>query len=168
MVRSWDCARLAAVHSLPLHHGRSYVHVARGSLRSRPFPSPPLRASVLALCFMNGNARHLPGAPMYVIRLGFEPKTHSLEGCCSIQLSYRTILKDCKDSIFYFNDNMLVYEIVNDYPNECAQWYHRACRSALQCILRGFYVLNGTIAHIRPRHDLTQSYYYLLKGVKRW
>ena len=29
----------------------------------------------------------------FVIRLGFEPKTHSLEGCCSIQLSYRTILK---------------------------------------------------------------------------
>ena len=29
---------------------------------------------------------------VYVIRLGFEPKTHSLEGCCSIQLSYRTIL----------------------------------------------------------------------------
>mgnify|MGYP006974615465 CR=1 FL=1 len=27
-----------------------------------------------------------------VIRLGFEPKTHSLEGCCSIQLSYRTDL----------------------------------------------------------------------------
>ena len=27
-----------------------------------------------------------------VIRLGFEPKTHSLEGCCSIQLSYRTIV----------------------------------------------------------------------------
>ena len=26
-----------------------------------------------------------------VIRLGFEPKTHSLEGCCSIQLSYRTL-----------------------------------------------------------------------------
>ncbi len=25
-----------------------------------------------------------------VIRLGFEPKTHSLEGCCSIQLSYQT------------------------------------------------------------------------------
>ena len=29
---------------------------------------------------------------IFVIRLGFEPKTHSLEGCCSIQLSYRTIL----------------------------------------------------------------------------
>ena len=24
-------------------------------------------------------------------RLGFEPKTHSLEGCCSIQLSYQAI-----------------------------------------------------------------------------
>ena len=29
---------------------------------------------------------------LLVIRVGFEPKTHSLEGCCSIQLSYRTIL----------------------------------------------------------------------------
>ncbi len=28
----------------------------------------------------------------FVIRGGFEPPTHSLEGCCSIQLSYRTIL----------------------------------------------------------------------------
>ena len=27
---------------------------------------------------------------LFVIRLGFEPKTHSLAGCCSIQLSYRT------------------------------------------------------------------------------
>ena len=27
----------------------------------------------------------------FVIRLGFEPKTHSLEGCCSIQLSYQAI-----------------------------------------------------------------------------
>ena len=32
------------------------------------------------------------GFLFYVIRLGFEPKTHSLEGCCSIQLSYRTVL----------------------------------------------------------------------------
>ena len=28
----------------------------------------------------------------FVIPLGFEPKTHSLEGCCSIQLSYGTCL----------------------------------------------------------------------------
>ena len=27
---------------------------------------------------------------MLVIRSGFEPETHSLEGCCSIQLSYQT------------------------------------------------------------------------------
>ena len=27
-----------------------------------------------------------------VIPLGLEPKTHSLEGCCSIQLSYGTVL----------------------------------------------------------------------------
>ena len=30
-----------------------------------------------------------------VIGLGFEPRTHSLEGCCSIQLSYLTILVKC-------------------------------------------------------------------------
>ena len=27
-----------------------------------------------------------------VIRIGFEPMTHSLEGCCSIQLSYQTVV----------------------------------------------------------------------------
>ena len=41
--------------------------------------------------------RHTKKAPNFVecfcfgvIRTGFEPVTHSLEGCCSIQLSYRT------------------------------------------------------------------------------
>ena len=34
-----------------------------------------------------------------VIRLGFEPKTHSLEGCCSIQLSYRTPICNLDDGI---------------------------------------------------------------------
>ena len=29
----------------------------------------------------------------FVIPAGFQPTTHSLEGCCSIQLSYGTILK---------------------------------------------------------------------------
>ena len=39
---------------------------------------------------------------LFVIPLGFEPKTHSLEGCCSIQLSYGTILIwGCKDSNFF-------------------------------------------------------------------
>ena len=31
-----------------------------------------------------------------VIRSGFEPETHSLEGCCSIQLSYQTIKSGAK------------------------------------------------------------------------
>ena len=29
-------------------------------------------------------------ADRFVIRSGFEPETHSLEGCCSVQLSYST------------------------------------------------------------------------------
>ena len=49
------------------------------------------------------NARPRPGADrvdaLEVIPLGLEPKTHSLEGCCSIQLSYGT-KADCKDSNF--------------------------------------------------------------------
>ena len=34
-----------------------------------------------------------------VIRAGVEPATHSLEGCCSIQLSYRTVTILCADKI---------------------------------------------------------------------
>ncbi len=44
--------------------------------------------------------------PLQVIRLGFEPRTHSLEGCCSIQLSYPTILLNCDakvGDIFYYS-----------------------------------------------------------------
>ncbi len=37
-----------------------------------------------------------------VIRMRFERMTHSLEGCCSIQLSYRTIFcTECKSKIYY-------------------------------------------------------------------
>ncbi|MBQ2165080.1 MAG: hypothetical protein II445_11305, partial [Muribaculaceae bacterium] len=39
------------------------------------------------------NANHLKFkrlAKLFVNRLGFEPRTHSFEGCCSIQLSYRS------------------------------------------------------------------------------
>ena len=50
--------------------------------------------------------------------MGFEPKTHSLEGCCSIQLSYRTdpflllalrgseVKSGCKDSDYFLICNM--------------------------------------------------------------
>lgn len=48
----------------------------------------------------------------FVIPAGFEPTTHSLEGCCSIQLSYETnsimsllkrinFQKRCKSSVFF-------------------------------------------------------------------
>ena len=42
---------------------------------------------------------------IFVIPLGFEPKTHSLEGCCSIQLSYGTgpFNKECKYKALFFN-----------------------------------------------------------------
>ena len=56
---------------------------------------------------------------LIVIRLGFEPKTHSLEGCCSIQLSYRTdpylfltysgtdVKSGCKDSDYFWICNKM-------------------------------------------------------------
>ena len=42
------------------------------------------------------------GACCLVIRLGFEPKTHSLEGCCSIQLSYQTITLAAAKILLFF------------------------------------------------------------------
>lgn len=41
-------------------------------------------------------SRRVSRFPFRVIPLGFEPKTHSLEGCCSIQLSYGTIANRLK------------------------------------------------------------------------
>ena len=41
-------------------------------------------------------------ALLMVTRLGFEPKTHSLEGCCSIQLSYQAIVFcGCTNTTFF-------------------------------------------------------------------
>ena len=44
-----------------------------------------------------------------MIPSGFEPETHSLEGCCSIQLSYGTpcIFCGCKGINFLVNDKIL-------------------------------------------------------------
>ena len=60
--------------------GRFFASSLR--LRKRAFDAPPeyKKIAQLSLCDLL----------LVVIRLGFEPKTHSLEGCCSIQLSYRT------------------------------------------------------------------------------
>ena len=38
-----------------------------------------------------------------VNRLGFEPKTYSLEGCCSIQLSYRSLFCAGKGKLKHTN-----------------------------------------------------------------
>ena len=38
-----------------------------------------------------------------VISFGFEPKTHILEGCCSIQLSYETKINTIVFESFYLN-----------------------------------------------------------------
>ena len=43
-------------------------------------------------------------ADRFVIRSGFEPETHSLEGCCSIQLSYQTKYKIKNAISFYLNE----------------------------------------------------------------
>lgn len=52
----------------------------------------------------------LKGSVRLVIRAGFEPTTHSLEGCCSIQLSYRTspylLLANAKIIDFHFLTNI--------------------------------------------------------------
>lgn len=41
----------------------------------------------MAMCLINKNTLVLE----MVMAAGFEPATHSLEGCCSIQLSYATL-----------------------------------------------------------------------------
>lgn len=38
-----------------------------------------------------------------VIPLGFEPKTHSLEGCCSNPTELRNLQIDCKGNVFFSN-----------------------------------------------------------------
>ena len=60
---------------------------------SRFLYAPPAYKSKLLtqMCHTkNASLSAMHFADYLVIRLGFEPKTHSLEGCCSIQLSYRT------------------------------------------------------------------------------
>ena len=39
----------------------------------------------------------------FVIPLGFEPKTHSLEGCCSNPTELRNLQIDCKGNVFFSN-----------------------------------------------------------------
>ena len=59
---------------------------------------------IFSSCFRRENADYLIGNQRFVkvIPLRFERRTHALEGRCSIQLSYGTILVcGCKDNSFY-------------------------------------------------------------------
>ncbi len=58
--------------------------------------------------------------PSSVIWLGFEPRTHSLEGCCSIQLSYQTV-SECKIKFFF-----MILQIT-DILITAADWHEGAC-----------------------------------------
>ena len=65
-----------------LLHSQDFFFRAPASLTrasSRRSTGTRKKHSTIVECFCFG-----------VIRTGFEPVTHSLEGCCSIQLSYRT------------------------------------------------------------------------------
>lgn len=54
----------------------------------------------------------------FVIPLRFERRTHSLEGCCSIQLSYGTILiLHCKSTAFFDIYKHLVEKTANIATN---------------------------------------------------
>ena len=58
---------------------------------------------IFSSCFRRENADYLIGNQRFVkvIPLRFERRTHALEGRCSIQLSYGTILNcECKGTFF--------------------------------------------------------------------
>ena len=79
----------------------------------------------------------IPERTIKVIRLGFEPKTHSLEGCCSIQLSYRTdpyVLLTCsgtdvksghKDSDYFWICNKILGPSLFYLNCGCFDWFRK-------------------------------------------
>ena len=51
---------------------------------------------------------------LLVIPSGFEPETHSLEGCCSIQLSYGTSIGKCGCKVRHFFANNKILDLKSD------------------------------------------------------
>ena len=87
----WPCGPLPAPCGGPMHeHGTDAMWLEatmsfaiRGSGLKRAWSGPSY------------DKRHdlaVAASVPFVIPSGFEPETHSLEGCCSIQLSYGTML----------------------------------------------------------------------------
>ena len=65
-----------------------------------------------------------------MIRLGFEPRTHSLEGCCSIQLSYPTILSF---AVVLFPDCVAKVVINSILAIPCTHFFHKIFSLFMQC-----------------------------------
>ena len=76
------------------YHGLSYERTKKYLLLPQKFfarPSPVRKQAFDGrVPYEKSTQRMLSAFRSFVIRTGFEPVTHSLEGCCSIQLSYRT------------------------------------------------------------------------------
>ena len=60
----------------------------------------------------------------FVIPLGLEPKTHSLEGCCSIQLSYGTSLRfaAAKVDIFLITAKKSLINLIGGVSFQKVSW----------------------------------------------
>ena len=64
----------------------------------KPFPHPlGVQGDNSVMLRQQQNREQPPHGRLFVIPTRFERVTHSLEGCCSIQLSYGT-KRDCKDN----------------------------------------------------------------------
>ena len=86
-----------------------------------------------------------------MIPLGFEPKTHSLEGCCSIQLSYGTNIanqiniSECKSTAFLpFNQTfpqLFMERLVDSLVCEIINQTKEKSKGKLTCIYLSALVL---------------------------
>ena len=91
--RSWLGFAPFSCTSLSLRHGRFLPEASPAGLAALQRLFRTRLCPKASFCPQPGTKKpreSLIRRACFVIRLGFEPKTHSLEGCCSIQLSYRT------------------------------------------------------------------------------
>ena len=88
LLMTWDLPALAHGHipgaDAPYPRKSARLEASRESVRQKVVESELSPPSALLI------TPDFRQALFLVIPLGFEPKTHSLEGCCSIQLSYGT------------------------------------------------------------------------------
>ena len=104
----------------------------------------------------------ISGCP--VIRRGFEPRTDCLEGSCSIQLSYRTIIfagakiaiifDISKFSAKYFQNSALseLVGYVSDRTDYCLFFSAAAARMATSSVVEGWSNFLRMKTKLRPRY----------------